>query len=191
MDRSIGSYLLINTLMLAALGVSDLFWWSILGNMLDYTDNPAQVFGLGLSMNVLGILIGGSIGTAIRTVEGGFLTTSMIALMVVFTSLIMLPLLNAHLTRLLRNHQFLVNLGGVAQPSQEQSLDDLMEKSQLTEKEKEVVRLLLQGYTYRAIAEELYISENTVKYHSKNIYQKLNVKTKMELVKTFNRNMEG
>lgn len=177
--------------MLAALGVSDLFWWSILGNMLDYTDNPAQVFGLGLSMNVLGILIGGSIGTAIRTVEGGFLTTSMIALMVVFTSLIMLPLLNAHLTRLLRNHQFLVNLGGVAQPSQEQSLDDLMEKSQLTEKEKEVVRLLLQGYTYRAIAEELYISENTVKYHSKNIYQKLNVKTKMELVKTFNRNMEG
>lgn len=191
MDRSIGSYLLINTLMLAALGVSDLFWWSILGNMLDYTDNSAQVFGLGLSMNVLGIFIGGSIGSTIRTVEGGFFTTSMIALMVVFASLTMLPLLNAHLNRLLRNHQFLVDLGGMEADSQEQSLDDLMEKNQLTEKEKEVVRLLLQGYTYRAMAEEMFISENTVKYHAKNIYQKLNVNSKMELVKTFNRNPDG
>lgn len=45
LDRSITSYLLIDTLMLGAFGVCDLFWWSILGSIFEYTDNPVQVFG--------------------------------------------------------------------------------------------------------------------------------------------------
>jgi DNA-binding CsgD family transcriptional regulator len=53
----------------------------------------------------------------------------------------------------------------------------------LTERETEVVKLLLRGMTYTATAETLGISENTVKYHVKNIYQKLRVKNKMELIK--------
>jgi len=36
-----------------------LFWWSILGEMLDYSDNPTQTFGIELSANVFGILCGG------------------------------------------------------------------------------------------------------------------------------------
>ena len=45
--------------MLGACGIFDLFWWSILGEMLDYSDNPAQPFGIGLSANVFGVLCGG------------------------------------------------------------------------------------------------------------------------------------
>jgi len=61
-DHSIPSYFLINTLMLGACGVYDIFWWSILGSMLDYYENPARVLGWGLSANVLGVLVGGMAG---------------------------------------------------------------------------------------------------------------------------------
>ena len=66
LDTSVTSYLIINTLMLGSFGVCDLFWWSILGSYLDYYDNAAQVLGIGLSMNVLGVLIGEIIGNRIN-----------------------------------------------------------------------------------------------------------------------------
>lgn len=58
LERGAGSYLIVGTLMLGACGIFDLFWWGILGEMLEYADNPAQIFGIGLSFNVLGVLFG-------------------------------------------------------------------------------------------------------------------------------------
>jgi len=52
-------YLVVNTLMLGAFGVYDLFWWSILGEMLELGKYPAKIMGVGLSANVLGVLMGG------------------------------------------------------------------------------------------------------------------------------------
>ena len=69
LDRSESSYLVIDTLMLGACGIFDLFWWSILGEMLDLSANPAKIFGIGLSANVFGVLIGGLIGNAIYSVD--------------------------------------------------------------------------------------------------------------------------
>ena len=48
--------------------------------------------------------------------------------------------------------------------------------------ETQVVARLLQGKTYRTIASELIISENTVKTHVKNIYSKLQVRNRSELI---------
>ena len=50
-----------------------------------------------------------------------------------------------------------------------------MERSQLTPRELEVVRLLSQGCTYGRIADRLGISEGTVTSHIKNLYRKLDV----------------
>lgn len=55
----------------------------------------------------------------------------------------------------------------------------------LTGRENEIVDLLLKGRTYKMIAEELYLSENTVKTHIKNIYSKLGIKSKTELIRMF------
>lgn len=46
LGRDAISYLIVNTLMLGASGVFDLFWWSILGEMLELRDNPATVLEL-------------------------------------------------------------------------------------------------------------------------------------------------
>ncbi|MEL6855751.1 MAG: LuxR C-terminal-related transcriptional regulator [Cyanobacteria bacterium J06554_11] len=53
-------------------------------------------------------------------------------------------------------------------------------KSPLSGREHEVIELLVQGLRDREIAERLYISERTVKFHVKNMLEKLGVKTRVQ-----------
>jgi DNA-binding NarL/FixJ family response regulator len=52
----------------------------------------------------------------------------------------------------------------------------------LTKREEEISILTINGYSNREIADQLYISEQTVKEHISNIFQKLRVRKKIELV---------
>jgi two-component system NarL family response regulator len=52
----------------------------------------------------------------------------------------------------------------------------------LTDREMEVLRLVAQGLNNRDIAKELFISENTVKNHIRNILEKLHLHSRMEAV---------
>lgn len=54
--------------------------------------------------------------------------------------------------------------------------------SELTEREQEVLRLLVQGLTNKEIAEALVITDNTVKRHLKSIFAKLGVSTRAAAV---------
>ncbi|GAB1475754.1 hypothetical protein MASR2M70_05860 [Bacillota bacterium] len=216
LDNSAISYIVIDTVMLGAFGICDLFWWVILGEMLAFTNNPVRVFGLGLSANVMGVFLGGAIGSNIHESVSERMGTSTAALGVVLISLLALPLLYDNLSRLIKNQAFLVGLiiknsGGKGSESSEH--EDITESSgQLkpeldseavlerdragkaykphdypeifgfTGRETEIAGLLLSGRTYRMIAHELFISENTVKTHIKNIYSKMNVVNKTEFL---------
>jgi DNA-binding NarL/FixJ family response regulator len=52
----------------------------------------------------------------------------------------------------------------------------------LTEREMEVLQAMARGLNNRDIAKELYISENTVKNHVRNILEKLQLHSRMEAV---------
>jgi two-component system NarL family response regulator len=52
----------------------------------------------------------------------------------------------------------------------------------LTSRELEVLKLVAKGMSNREIAEELFISENTVKNHVRNILEKLHLHSRMEAV---------
>lgn len=56
--------------------------------------------------------------------------------------------------------------GGAEVPPHDPEVDSL------TPREKEVLRLLARGYTYREIAEELFISVKTVETHASNVLRK-------------------
>lgn len=53
---------------------------------------------------------------------------------------------------------------------------------QLSDREKEVLRMLVDGLSYKLIADKACISYETVHSHIKNIYEKLHVKSKGEAV---------
>jgi two-component system NarL family response regulator len=52
----------------------------------------------------------------------------------------------------------------------------------LTQRELEVLKLVAKGQSNREIGDELYISENTVKNHVRNILEKLHLHSRMEAV---------
>jgi DNA-binding NarL/FixJ family response regulator len=52
----------------------------------------------------------------------------------------------------------------------------------LSEREKEILRLTVEACNYKAIAEKLYISYETVRTHIKNIYKKLHVNSRSEAI---------
>lgn len=55
------------------------------------------------------------------------------------------------------------------------------DKPLLSDREKEIVQLVAQGFRNREIGEKLFISEQTVKNHLHNIFDKLGVSDRLEL----------
>jgi DNA-binding CsgD family transcriptional regulator/MFS family permease len=189
LDKSALSYVIIDTFMLGAFGICDLFWWVILGEMLAFTNNPIKIFGIGLSANVLGVFFGYAMCSALNIMPEQISVS--IALGIVLISLLVLPKLYDELSRLIKNQAFLIGLtknrGSAREEvdSKEEVRErepDFMEVFGLTGREAEIARLLLGGRTYKMIGQELFISENTVKTHIKNIYTKMNVVNKTEFL---------
>ena len=67
--------------------------------------------------------------------------------------------------------------GGAGQPPLDPELD------QLTPREREVLRLIARGYTYKEIARELYISAKTVESHVSSVLRKLQLSTRHQLTR--------
>ena len=66
---------------------------------------------------------------------------------------------------------------GEVKPSFDPELD------QLTSREREVLRLIAQGYTYKEIARELYISVKTVESHVSSVLRKLQLSSRHQLTR--------
>lgn len=56
---------------------------------------------------------------------------------------------------------------------------------QLTAREREVSLLLIEGSTYKQVAYHLQISTDTVRQHIKNIYRKLQINSRVQLIREF------
>ena len=64
-------------------------------------------------------------------------------------------------------------------------LQNFSAKYSLTTREEEIVKLLVLGKTNNDIATNLFISAHTVRTHIQNIAEKLNVKSKLEILSLF------
>ncbi|HOJ04619.1 MAG TPA: response regulator transcription factor [Bacteroidota bacterium] len=63
--------------------------------------------------------------------------------------------------------------------SQPQPVDEI---GTLSDREIEVLEALVEGHSYKAIAEKLFVSVHTVRFHLHNIYEKLHVTSRAEAV---------
>jgi Response regulator containing a CheY-like receiver domain and an HTH DNA-binding domain len=51
----------------------------------------------------------------------------------------------------------------------------------LTKREEEIVRLVIQGYSNKKISDKLFIAEKTVKTHLNNVFRRLGIKNRVQL----------
>ena len=65
---------------------------------------------------------------------------------------------------------------------QAQKVGEAEEGGPLSVREQEVLDLVAQGLTNKEAAERLYISDNTVKYHMKNILDKLHLQNRAQVI---------
>jgi DNA-binding NarL/FixJ family response regulator len=66
------------------------------------------------------------------------------------------------------------------QPSELTSARSMKKTDILTKREKEILMYVIKGFTNREIARSLYISENTVKNHLRNIMEKLQMNNRVQ-----------
>ena len=59
--------------------------------------------------------------------------------------------------------------------------DEFTDRFNITGREKEIIHMIVEGYSNKEIGEKLFISLGTVKNHIYKIYQKTNVKNRIEL----------
>lgn len=63
-----------------------------------------------------------------------------------------------------------------------QQQSSVIKETELTEREKEVLTCLVRGLSNKEIAEQLFISDKTVKIHVSKIFKKINVKSRSQAV---------
>jgi len=69
-----------------------------------------------------------------------------------------------------------------AEASSEASIEKLVTKYRITKRERQIVNQICQGKTNQQIADELFISLQTVKDHTHRIYSKIGINSRMQLV---------
>lgn len=78
--------------------------------------------------------------------------------------------------------KYLVDLKAMAAGIPGVSLDNALAGTGISSREKDIIQLMLYGLGNKQIAERLFISLNTVKTHNRNIFKKMHVKSRFELV---------
>jgi len=182
LGRGVVDYLVVDTLMLGAMGIFDLFWWSIIGEMLDHSDNPARVLGAGLAANVAGVLFGGYLGMVVSSIQLTSAELTVIALTIICVTMILLPVLNRQLSIVLQDNRYLQDHEDSKATQQAGIVIQIEAQEPLTTREEEVLEHILAGESTRMIATTLFISESTVKTHTRNIFAKYGVASRAELI---------
>ena len=61
-------------------------------------------------------------------------------------------------------------------------LRDVLIQKGLSNREAEVAQLVTKGLSNKEVANQLFVTEKTVKFHLTNIYKKMNVKSRAQLI---------
>ena len=174
------SFVILCTFMLFACGIFDIFWWSVMASNFDSVHNPSSLLGLGLSINVLGVWVGGLIGNFLMSIGVDKQELSLMGILVVLISLLIILPLNNRLSNFIEYSEFLVKLHFMNGKKIKTFNEEVQET--LSKREFEVYNLLIMGKSDNQISEALCITKNTIKTHNRNIYKKLKVANRIELI---------
>lgn len=78
--------------------------------------------------------------------------------------------------------QYFAQVAAVSSGLDEAAIDGLLNHAGISSREREVILLISTGLGNKEIADRLFISLNTVKTHNRNIFEKLGVRSRLELL---------
>ena len=125
-------------------------------------------------------LVMGRIGDAAGTAVCLLLADNKLALIIACT-LLFFPTIFL----LFRLFQILYEPEAVHQKTEQEVFETFCLHNDLSSREKDIFRMIISNRTNGEIAEALFISENTVKYHVRNLLQKTGCKNRTELQKKY------
>lgn len=156
--------------------------WAMLADVAHHsTASPLVIFASGWLAYSLPLALGETAGVLLGQLESPAIAVAMLAYVVTVT--VVLALNDSAFSQ----RRIFADLDVAAPvPAVFESLDAGCERlgaeCGLTVREVEVLQMLVKGRSKSYIAETLFISENTVRSHSKHIYQKLGVHSKQEVL---------
>ncbi|MBO4859197.1 MAG: hypothetical protein J5527_11875 [Treponema sp.] len=115
-----------------------------------------------------------------RTTEGIEFSAFLIMIFVRFRPALMGILVKVILLPFSKKHSNKTIIDSATTPASQKSEQNPF--TPLSPREKEVARLAARGYSNAQIAEELFISVETVKRHMSTIFEKLEIKSRKELI---------
>lgn len=178
--------------------ISDVISWCIIANVVHQTKLPAFVlYGASEAAIALASLLGVAIGYTFS----GFIETGGVAIMAL--ALVAVYLLSTVVLFVLKDRSIADYSAGTAgddaktgkalEPTMpngddrfERRCRNLAEQAQLTPRESDILACLAQGRSTQYMAEKFTLSENTVKSHVRNVYQKLGVHSKQDVIDIIN-----
>lgn len=129
--------------------------------------------GFGLLWGRAGDVLGGFAGMCLKNQE--VLLVLLVAVLFFFTVIIFFSLY----------HKTYYSALTAPEKSQEMTLQDFANRFQFSVRETDVFKLIMEGRSNGEIAADLYISENTVKFHIKNLLKKTQCTNRSELMALF------
>ncbi len=90
---------------------------------------------------------------------------------------------NSEIQKYLSKINSLENKSLVDKGKLETDIDEKLKDLELTKRERDVLKFVMEGHSNEEISQKMFISKNTVKSHVKNIYNKLDVKNRIQAVK--------
>lgn len=179
--------------------ISDVISWCIIANVVHQTKLPALIL-YGASEAVIGFA--SLLGVAIGFTFSGFIETGGVAIMAL--ALVAVYLLSTIVLFVLKDRSIAdysadredgdASEGGfrkngptyIVEDRVERRCREISKQAQLTPRESDILGCLAQGRSTQYMAEKFTVSENTVKSHVKNVYQKLGVHSKQDVIDIIN-----
>lgn len=156
--------------------------WAMLADVAHHsTASPLVIFASGWLAYSLPLALGETAGVLLGRLESPAIAVAVLAYVVTVTVVLALNDTTFSQRRIFADLDVAAPVPAVFE-SLDAGCERLGAERGLTAREVEVLQMLVKGRSKSYIAETLFISENTVRSHSKHIYQKLGVHSKQEVL---------
>ena len=186
---------MIRSLICATFGFNDMFTFDTLFAFADKFDEPSNALNVGMSVHLFFVLFGQIMASYFGATM--VLPVELMIMIVYSIATIILPFIRLEISTLQVSSIFRVNPISASEQTEafetapmipdreeivrEEESSSIARHDLLSQRENEVLDLILKGYPNEMIALELFISNNTLKKHIQSIYNKLGVHSRSEL----------